>query len=106
MLFRSPDAVLIGGRIPVTILDELLGYVHEALSRDLRPTPRLHRAVGSEDAAALGAATMPLSHALRLESADPAQLTRSPLRGSVDRPQREFTRSSSGAFSSEENATR
>ena len=79
-LLINPDAVLIGGRIPVTIIDELLGYVREALSRDLRPTPRIHRAVGSEDAAALGAATLPLSHALRLESADPAQLTRSPLR--------------------------
>ncbi len=85
-LLINPDAVLIGGRIPVTILDELLAYVREALARDPRPTPRIHRAAGSEDAAALGAATMPLSHALRLESADPAQLTRSPLRGSADRP--------------------
>lgn len=87
-LLINPDAVLIGGRIPVTILDELLLYVREALSRDPRPTPRIHRAAGSEDAAALGAATMPLSHALRLESADPAQLTRAPLRGNADRPGR------------------
>lgn len=84
-LLINPDAVLIGGRIPVTILDELLLHVREALAQDPRPTPRIHRAAGSEDAAALGAATMPLSHALRLESADPAQLTRAPLRGSADR---------------------
>ncbi|BCP51410.1 sugar kinase [Kaistia sp. 32K] len=87
-LLINPDAVLIGGRIPVTILDELLLYVREALSRDPRPTPRIHRAAASEDAAALGAATMPLSHALRLESADPAQLTRAPLRGSAPRLER------------------
>jgi len=85
-LLINPDAVLVGGRIPMTILDELLLYVREALARDPRPTPRIHRAAGSEDAAALGAATMPLSHALRLESADPAQLTRAPLRGGGDRP--------------------
>ena len=91
-LLINPDAVLIGGRIPVTLLDELLGYVREALSRDLRPTPRIHRAAGSEDAAALGAATMPLSHALRLESADPAQLTRSPLRSDYVRPARTAVR--------------
>ncbi|MGN8117671.1 ROK family transcriptional regulator [Labrys sp. 22185] len=79
-LLINPDAVLIGGRLPMTLMDKLLLFVHEELARDPRPTPPVYRAGGSEDAAALGAATMPLAHALRLEAADPAQRTRSPLR--------------------------
>ncbi|WP_062119383.1 ROK family transcriptional regulator [Aureimonas sp. AU40] len=80
-LTLDPDAVVIGGRLPVTLMDRLIQHVHEALAEDPRPSPHVYRAAGSEDAAALGAAAMPLAHALRLESADPAQLTRSPLRG-------------------------
>ncbi|MCX5496735.1 ROK family transcriptional regulator [Kaistia dalseonensis] len=80
-LLIDPDAVLIGGRLPVRLIDELLRYVHEHLALDPRPAPPIHRAAGSEDAAALGAATMPLADALRLESYDPVQRTRSPLTG-------------------------
>ncbi|MCX5478920.1 ROK family transcriptional regulator [Kaistia geumhonensis] len=80
-LLIDPDAVLIGGRLPVRLLDEMLSYVSEYLARDPRPAPAIHRAAGSEDATALGAATMPLAEVLRLESYDPAQRTRLPLTG-------------------------
>lgn len=80
-LLIDPDAVLIGGRLPVRLIDELLLYVHECLARDERPAPPIHRASGSEDAAALGAATMPLSEVLRLESFDPTQRIRLPHSG-------------------------
>lgn len=80
-LLIDPDAVLIGGRLPVRLIDELLLYVHDHLGRDPRPAPPIHRAAGSEDAAALGAATMPLAEALRLDSFDALQRTRSPLSG-------------------------
>lgn len=80
-LLIDPDAVLIGGRLPVRLIDEMLRYVHEYLARDPRPAAPVHRAAGSEDAAALGAATMPLADALRLESYDPEQRTRSPITG-------------------------
>ncbi|MBN9434742.1 MAG: ROK family transcriptional regulator, partial [Bosea sp.] len=66
---------------PVRLLDEMLSYVSEYLARDPRPAPAIHRAAGSEDATALGAATMPLAEVLRLESYDPAQRTRLPLTG-------------------------
>lgn len=80
-LLIDPDAVLIGGRLPVRLIDEMLLYVHEHLAHESRPAPPIHRAAGSEDAAALGAATMPLADALRLESYDPDQRTRSPITG-------------------------
>jgi predicted NBD/HSP70 family sugar kinase len=78
-LLIDPDAVVIGGRLPVRLIDEMLTYVNEFLARDPRPAPTVHRAAGSEDATALGAATMPLAEVLRLESYDPQQLRRSPL---------------------------
>ena len=78
-LLIDPDAVVIGGRLPVRLVDEMLTYVNEFLVRDPRPAPTVHRAAGSEDATALGAATMPLAEMLRLESYDPQQLRRSPL---------------------------
>lgn len=80
-LLIDPDAVVIGGRLPVRLVDEMLLYVNEYLARDPRPAPAIHRAAGSEDATALGAATMPLAEVLRLESYDPAQLSRQPLTG-------------------------
>ena len=73
------EAVLIGGRFPVRLIDELLIHVHQELGRLGVPAPALHRAACSEDAAALGAAAMPLAHRLGLPSADPAQRTRVPL---------------------------
>ena len=75
----DPEAVLIGGRFPVRLIDELLIHVHQELGRLGVPAPALHRAACSEDAAALGAAAMPLAHRLGLPSADPAQRTRVPL---------------------------
>ncbi len=80
-LLIDPDAVVIGGRLPVRLVDEMLLYVNEFLARDSRPAPAIHRAAGSEDATALGAATMPLAEVLRLESYDAAQLRRQPLTG-------------------------
>ncbi len=80
-LLIDPDAVVIGGRLPVRLVDEMLLYVNEFLAHDPRPAPAIHRAAGSEDATALGAATMPLAEVLRLESYDAAQLRRQPLTG-------------------------
>lgn len=76
----DPEAVLIGGRFPICLIDELLVDVHRELARLGAPAPALHRAVSSEDAAALGAAAMPLALRLGLPSANPAHCTRVPLR--------------------------
>lgn len=78
----DPEAVLIGGRLPVRLIDELLIHVREEITRRGMTAPSLHRAASSEDAAALGAATMPLSHRLCLPSAEAEQKTRVPLSGS------------------------
>ena len=73
----DPDAVVVGGRLPVRLVDELLRYVNEHLDADPN-LPSIHRAT-TEDAAALGAAAMSTAAALMLSSADPAQRTRTPL---------------------------
>ena len=65
----DPDAVLIGGRFPVRLIDELLLYVHEHLEHSGVPYPSVHRAASFEDAAALGAAAMPLAQALLADAA-------------------------------------
>lgn len=77
----DPEGVLIGGRFPVRVIDELLLYVHEEIGRLGAKAPSLHRAAGSEDAAALGAAAIPLAHRLGLPSAEPAQRFRNPIGG-------------------------
>lgn len=76
----DPDAVLVGGRLPMRMIDELLRYVHEHLDAADADLPSIHRASIGEDASALGAAAMPMAAALMLGSADPAQRTRSPLK--------------------------
>ncbi len=76
----DPDAVLVGGRLPIRIVDELLRYVHEHLDAGDTNLPSLHRASIGEDASAMGAAAMPMAAALMLASADVAQRTRSPLK--------------------------
>ncbi|SCB58812.1 transcriptional regulator, MarR family [Rhizobium aethiopicum] len=76
----DPDAVLVGGRLPIRIVDELLRYVHEHLDAEDTNLPSLHRASIGEDASAMGAAAMPMAAALMLASADVAQRTRSPLK--------------------------
>lgn len=78
-LLVDPDAVLVGGRLPVRLIDELLLDVHDILVREARESPPVHRAAGSEDAAARGAAAMPLADLLRLDQRDPNQRLRSPL---------------------------
>ncbi|PYE26046.1 MarR family transcriptional regulator [Rhizobium sp. PP-CC-3A-592] len=75
----DPDGVLIGGRLPVRMIDELLVFTREEILRRGITPPSLHRAAGSEDAAALGAATMPLAHRLCLPTAEAAQRERVPL---------------------------
>jgi predicted NBD/HSP70 family sugar kinase len=84
----DPEGVLIGGRLPVRIIDELLLYVHEEIGRLGAKAPSLHRAAGSEDAAALGAAAIPLAHRLGLPSAEPAQRFRNPIGGLASNPER------------------
>ncbi len=77
-LIVDPDAVVVGGRLPVRLVDELLRYVHEHLAEADPVLPSIHRA-SAEDAAALGAAAMSTAAALMLGSVDPAQRTRLPL---------------------------
>lgn len=77
-LIVDPDAVIVGGRLPVRLIDELLRYVHEHLAKADPDTPSVHRS-STEDAAALGAAAMSTAAALMLGSVDPAQRTRRPL---------------------------
>jgi predicted NBD/HSP70 family sugar kinase len=76
----DPDAIIIGGRLPIRMIDELLRYVHEHLTAGDTTLPSLHRASIGEDASALGAAAMPMAAALMLASADAVQRTRSPLK--------------------------
>lgn len=75
----DPEAVLIGGRLPALLVDELLNHVRDEIGRRGMEAPSLHRTAISEDAAALGAATMPLAHRLCLPSADATQQTRVPM---------------------------
>jgi predicted NBD/HSP70 family sugar kinase len=79
-LVVDPDAVVVGGRLPVRMVDELLRYVNERLDAADRNLPSIHRAT-TEDAAALGAAAMSTAARLMLSSVDPAQRTRLPLQG-------------------------
>jgi predicted NBD/HSP70 family sugar kinase/biotin operon repressor len=78
-LIVDPDAVIVGGRLPVRIIDELLRYVNEHLPTSDPNLPSIHRASLTEDAAALGGAAMPTAAALMLGSANPQQRIRSPL---------------------------
>ncbi|OLP42514.1 hypothetical protein BJF95_23265 [Rhizobium oryziradicis] len=75
----DPDGVILGGRLPVRLVDELLLYVHEEITRRGALAPSLHRAAASEDAAALGAAAMALADRLCLPSADPAHRNHAPI---------------------------
>jgi predicted NBD/HSP70 family sugar kinase/biotin operon repressor len=75
----DPESIVVGGRLPARFIDELLVYVHEELARNASHAPSLHRAACSQDAAALGAAAMPLAHRLGLPSAEKSQLVRVPL---------------------------
>jgi hypothetical protein len=79
-LIADPEAVLIGGRMPVRLIDELIVEAQKHFVQAGLPSVPIHRAVCSEDAAALGAAAMPLAHRLGLPSADAGQLKRVPLR--------------------------
>ncbi len=63
----SPEAILFGGRLPIPLLDWLLERLDQLLPgvqmRALAHHPLLARASAAEDAAALGAATLPLFEA-------------------------------------------
>lgn len=64
----DPEAIILGGRLPPTLLEHLLTKLTPALP-SLRPEtksygPRLLRAQAGEDAAALGLATLPLYDSL------------------------------------------
>lgn len=85
----DPDGVILGGRLPVRLVDELLFYVHEEIARHGAIAPSLHRAAASEDAAALGAAAMALADRLCLPSADPAHRHHTPLTAAM-RPSHGF----------------
>lgn len=75
----DPESIVVGGRLPARFIDELLVYVHGELARKATHAPSLHRAACSQDAAALGAAAMPLAYTLGLPSAEKSQLLRVPL---------------------------
>ena len=57
----DPDAILVGGRLPIRMIDELLRYVHEHLDASDGALPSIHRASLGEDASAIGAAAMPMA---------------------------------------------
>ena len=76
----DPDAILVGGRLPIRMIDELLRYVHEHLDASDGALPSIHRASLGEDASAIGAAAMQMAAALMLASSDEVQRTRSPLK--------------------------
>jgi predicted NBD/HSP70 family sugar kinase/biotin operon repressor len=75
----DPQSIVVGGRLPARFIDELLVYVHGELARTATHAPSLHRAACSQDAAALGAAAMPLAYTLGLPSAEKSQIVRVPL---------------------------
>ena len=77
-LIVDPDAVILGGRLPLRLADELIQFVHQQLASHDEPLPTIHRAAVT-DAAALGAAAMPLSDIFASPMADPKQRTRVPL---------------------------
>ncbi|AJY46053.1 ROK family transcriptional regulator [Martelella endophytica] len=81
----DPDGVVIGGRLPARLIDELLLYVHDEITKRGVTAPSLHRAAGSADAVARGAAAMPLAHAMSLPSAESAQRVRMPLTNALRR---------------------
>ncbi len=64
----SPKAIILGGRLPDSLIDLLISKIERRLPntqmRSLVHHPRLLRAQATEDAAALGAATLPLFEAL------------------------------------------
>lgn len=77
-LIVDPDAVILGGRLPLRLADELIQLVHEQLAHHDHHLPTIHRAAVPH-AAALGAAAMPLSGVFASPMADPRQQTRVPL---------------------------
>jgi predicted NBD/HSP70 family sugar kinase len=63
----NPEAVLIGGRLPATIVDTLAARITQRLQAYATTTPAIapvNRAALSEDAPAVGAAILPFSHRL------------------------------------------
>ncbi|WP_176084689.1 ROK family transcriptional regulator [Martelella sp. HB161492] len=79
----DPDGIIIGGRLPSRLIDELIVRVHDEIIRRGADAPSLHRAVGSADAVALGAAAIPLAHRMALPSAEAAQRYQTPLANTV-----------------------
>ena len=64
----DPKAIIFGGRLPVNLTDALLAKVGERLSAYRHPAkpyaPQLLRGSTGEDAAALGAASIPIYRAM------------------------------------------
>ncbi len=63
----NPEAVLIGGRLPAPLVDRLAELLNQRLQAHARSFPAIApvaRAATSEDAPAVGAAILPLSHRL------------------------------------------
>ena len=63
----NPQAVLIGGRLPASIVEELARQLNERLQPYAATMPAIapvERAVMSDDAPAVGAAILPFTHRL------------------------------------------
>ncbi len=63
----NPEAILIGGRLPATLVDELAASLNERMTRFKDQIPAIApvaRALTSDDAPAVGAAILPFSHRL------------------------------------------
>jgi predicted NBD/HSP70 family sugar kinase len=63
----NPEAVLIGGRLPAAIVDDLAARINQRLHSYAATIPAIapvNRAALSDDAPAVGAAILPFSHRL------------------------------------------
>jgi predicted NBD/HSP70 family sugar kinase len=63
----NPEAVLIGGRLPASIVDDLAARLNQRLQSHTSAMPAIapvERATMSDDAPAVGAAILPFSHRL------------------------------------------
>ena len=63
----NPDAILIGGRLPAALVDQLAGALNARMADFAAQLPAIApvaRAVTADDAPAVGAAILPFTHSL------------------------------------------
>ena len=63
----NPDAILIGGRLPAALVDQLAAALNERMADFASQVPSIApvaRAITADDAPAVGAAILPFTHSL------------------------------------------